>query len=268
MPIQAFVDESLGGEYFILAGLVAPSQNWMEFSTEWDACLRTSPTIEIFKMHEASKLQGQFRGWSESARDNKLRDLLGIINRYAKVVISYSANLKAHAETIAPFNRKPLNKPYFWSFQIMILAVCLDQWERGLREKFEIIFDEHVIFGPRAKAWYPVIRDTAKRLCPEEYSIMPVDPVFRSDAEFLPLQACDLFAWLYLRVCNDQDHSFDWVRDEIQSVEYSQESQHFDRERMEAIIERAKRVAKEVSLDDEIIRAHRKIFYRDLLRVL
>jgi Protein of unknown function (DUF3800) len=265
MPVRAFVDESIGGGHFVLAGLIAPAESWKEFSTEWDACLKRHPAIEYFKMREAAKLlQGQFRGWYASERDNKLRELLRIIDKYSKVLISYSVDLKAHAETFARVNEKPLNEPYFWSFQTMIMSVCLELWDRGLREKFEIIFDEQVIFGRRSKVWYPVVRDVCQRLFPEEYSLLPVDPLFRNDKEFLPLQASDLFAWLFLRVVNNQKHTFDWIRGEMRSLVYSEEnSQHFDRERMEAIVERAKKNAKGVSLEDEIVRTHRKIFHRD-----
>src|ERR1051325_425351 len=71
---------------------------------------------------------------------------------------------------------------------------------------FEIVFDEQVIFGPRAKMWHPVIRESVKQREPEAYQIMPVDPIFRSDLEFLPIQACDLVAWINRRGSLDLEH--------------------------------------------------------------
>lgn len=85
MVIQAFVDDS-GSKgstpHFVLAGLVGSSASWAEFSDEWALVLKEAPAIRIFKMKEAAGLTGQFRGMSAPQRDDKLRALARVINRY------------------------------------------------------------------------------------------------------------------------------------------------------------------------------------------
>jgi hypothetical protein len=48
MPIQVVADESVGAEpgtrsHFVMAGLIGHSEDWAEFSTEWDICLKSGP---------------------------------------------------------------------------------------------------------------------------------------------------------------------------------------------------------------------------------
>jgi hypothetical protein len=243
MPVQVFVDDSGGkgqGRYFIMAGLIAHSDHWAAFSDEWRACLSAHPAIRYFKMRQAAAYSGEFHRFSEMARNEKLRALARIINRYAQIATFSTIDLDAHAETWATKTDKPLNEPYFWPFHNTIMASCFELWDIGWRERFEIVFDDQVIFGPRAKAWYPVVRDALTIREPEASQIMPVDPLFRSDLEFLPIQACDLIAY-----CNLNDsrtpgqREFAWLDDEITKPYVTEYSQFYDRERMASVLDEA-----------------------------
>jgi Protein of unknown function (DUF3800) len=251
MPVQAFVDDSGGkgqapSRHFVMAGLIAHSEDWASFSDEWKACLDTPPRVRIFKMREAASCGGQFFGWSESERDAKVLALARIINRYARIATYSAIDLEAHAELWVPRQRKPHSEPYFWPFHNTIMASCFELWDRGWRERFEIIFDEQVIFGPRAKAWYPAIRDVVKMRNPDEYAIMPADPMFKTDDEFLPLQACDLFAWCW-RVGSDlgpdSERPFEWLLPELRNVSLTDYRQYYDRERLQSVLDLADKEA-------------------------
>jgi hypothetical protein len=76
----------------------------------------------------------------------------------------------------------------------MIAAVAFELLEQGQTERFEILFDEHLTFGPRATKWYPLIRE----LCvgDDVRSILPIEPIFRRDDDTMALQAADLYAGL------------------------------------------------------------------------
>jgi hypothetical protein len=156
MPIQVFADESEGAppgvrNHFVMAGLIGHSEDWAKFSDEWRECLISGPRhLDYFKMKEAAGRNGQFFGWSEPERDDKLRAFARIINRHAKIVTWSVIDLEAHAKLWAKLS-KPRSEPYFWPFQNTILAACFALWDAGWRERFEVIFDEQVIFGPRAK---------------------------------------------------------------------------------------------------------------------
>jgi hypothetical protein len=132
---------------------------------------------------------------------------------------------------------KPGNNPYFVGFHQIIAAVGFHLLERKNTEKSEIIFDENVIFGPRAKKWYPLVRDVA---LPELSELLPSQPTFKDDHEYVPLQAADLFAWLIRRAYNDhQAQKFSWVVDEIPNIRPSEHVQIVDRARMQRMVERS-----------------------------
>jgi hypothetical protein len=265
VPIQAFVDESGGGKHFVMAGLIADSESWIEFSDEWRVCLDQPPAIKVFKMRDAAGLSGAFYKWTKEDRDNRLRQLARIINRYAVITTHSVIDLDAFEEVWKKQRWSPQNDVYFWPFHNTIMAACFALWDRGIREKFEIIFDENVIFGPRARVWYPVIREGMRIREPEAFTIMPVDPLFRSDDEFLPIQAADLFAWC-IRRATDQggDAGFEWLLDEMKDVQVTEYSQYYDRERMEAVSADALRQLREGLIPPEYhklyVEIRRRIF--------
>jgi len=263
MAIEAFVDESGGkgqGKIFVMAGWLAEHKDWIAFSREWAACLNAPPKLEYFKMREAASRRGQLCGFSEKERDRKVRLFANIVRRHAKAAFHCSVDLDAFSSSIEPLG-KPFSDPYFWPFHITIMAVCLDLVERGVREPFEIVFDEHSIFGPRAKPWYPLVRALMMKTDPEDAAIMPSEPLYRSDSDCLPIQASDMLAWLLRRsfvkdwgtieqweddgsvqhssAPHEGSDDFAWVVDEeLRFVEMSSHSQLLTRRRLAGIVER------------------------------
>jgi hypothetical protein len=270
MPVQVFVDDSGGkgqGRHFVLAGLLAHSDGWALFSNEWRRCLEEPPRIRCFKMREAAACRGEFNGLSEQARDDKLRLLARVINRYAKICIYSAIDLQAHSETWAKRMSKPFNEPYFFPFQNMILASCFELWDLGWRERFEIVFDEHVIFGPRVKQWYPVIQDIVKVREPESHALMPGEPQFATDDEYLPLQACDLYAWCFRKgsdIGADGMRPFEWLLEDLRQVQLSEYRQYYDRERLESVLSLSDEELKRIQAGDDTyanaISAHAHLF--------
>jgi hypothetical protein len=264
MPIQAFVDESGGkgqGRNFVMAALAGHSEAWANFTDEWRECLAQSPGIRSFKMREAVSGRGQFHGWPAQERNALLLKLARIINQYARIAIFSVADLEAHAKTWEKTNEKPRNELYFWPFHNIIMAAGFSLWDAGLRERFEVIFDENVIFGPRARAWYPVVRAVCKHKEPDVYTIIPVDPIFRTDDELLPLQAADLVAWCIRRGHDTRDtNEYKWPLQELSSISVSEHSQYYDFDRMSAIWEEAKRLSRDGHVPDEFNEAYRTIF--------
>jgi hypothetical protein len=161
MPVQVFADESGGighSSHFVMAGLMADAENWFAFSQEWAACLKKS-SIHRFKMKEAAGLTGAFFGWRESARDDKLRDLAHIINKYVNVYTHSIIDLSAFSDVWQTARFAGTRDPYFWPFQNTILSAGFTLLDYEIDSRFEMIFDEQVILGPRARVWYPVLRD-------------------------------------------------------------------------------------------------------------
>ena len=234
--IQAYADDSGVNDgksrTLVIAALIQRAEHWARFSDEWAACLQQSPTIKRFKMKEAAGLSGQFYGLSESERDAKLVSLARIINRCGPVLAVSRMNLAAHAKTLElpwePFGRDP----YWMPFHSIILEVAKHLWDHGVREKFEFIFDEQVTFGLRAKSWYPAMRNASKVWNPAAFAILPVEPVFRSDDDTLPIQAADLFAWCFRHGADNEGkgelHPFGWLVSELKKVRRIEAISSFD----------------------------------------
>jgi Protein of unknown function (DUF3800) len=201
VPLQFFIDESGGkgqGPFFVMAGLVGQAESWMEFSERWRTVLKEPPSIARFKMSEAANMSGCFAAWKAKDRDAKLSALIDVMAGRDLAAIGTIVDMEAFAEVIAPRNKRPLNRPYFFAFQTMIVAACYEAVACGERQRLEIIFDEHVIFGAEAQRWFPL----AKKLLfdfPELMAVAPTEPMFKSDDEFMPLQAADLVAWIFRR---------------------------------------------------------------------
>jgi hypothetical protein len=75
--MQAYVDESgnqPGEQFFVVAGFVASSTQWLAFTSDWSAVLQQNPSIAYFKYNEALGMKNEFtsrRGWDEKSRNKK-----------------------------------------------------------------------------------------------------------------------------------------------------------------------------------------------------
>ncbi len=76
---------------------------------------------------------------------------------------------------------------------------------------------------------------------------MPTDPVFRSDDDFLPIQAADLFAWIVRKKHDNTEYvKFDWLfNEELMHVELSEYAQYYDRPRMESVVNESRKLLRE-----------------------
>jgi hypothetical protein len=141
-------------------------------------------------------------------RDAKLRTLAEIIARHAirALVVTVSSDTGFPFPQAKKKTAGPLEKPWFWAFHYTIQMATLEIFSVGIREPFEIIFDEHKKFGHKAKEFYPYMRS----LVPHPIrAVAPIDPLFRTDVDVMPLQAADMIAWLEMKRVLDEPH--DWL---------------------------------------------------------
>ena len=262
MPVQVYVDDSGSpgdGQHFVLASLISHSDNWHSFSTEWAAALNEWPHIKSFKMKEAAGLNGQFYRFSKEQRDQKLRRLARIINQHVKTMTYSMIDMHAHSMTWSRLP-KPMNEVYFWPYQNSILASCFTLWDAGLREKFEVIFDDQVIFGPRARNWYPAIKVICEYREPDAATILPSEPIFGRDEDFLPIQAADLFAWCLRKATNSSGPiDFEWLLGEIPNVKGTDYSQYYGPARMAEVMTETARQLREGEVPGDLIELCQKL---------
>ena len=186
--------------------------------------LAQDPTIGVFHWHDVLKPR-QFGGLSVRQRNDKLRALAQVVRHYPMWVIRTSMDLVGFKETVqfAPGIQSPFDEPYFWLFQAVIYRIGFQLALTHSTEKFEIVFDEHSILRPKVLPFYDAFVDVARRV--EEYqarkggqppkaaAILPVQPVFRTDDKFMPLQAADFLAGLMRReMLHGKGEDFAWLR--------------------------------------------------------
>jgi hypothetical protein len=265
MAIQAFIDDSGGkgqGRVATFAGFIAEAETFLRFSEEWASTLDRAPRIRCFKMRDAVALSGQFRGWTEVERDSKVRTLCEVIKKFQLMSIYCVTDLKAFERLWG--HRAPIkyvNHPYFWPFYYTLFGVrreCLDQ---GQTRPFEIVFDEHAIFAPRVKKWYPLMRFGLEELKePERPRLLPDELLFRRDEDVMPLQAADLLAWAarvgwsaFSATSEDVHYQaaiqWGWLYTEIMRWPSSRHSTVLTPERLESDLQVALRYDKELMAD-------------------
>ena len=166
LMIQGYIDDSgtKGTDLvFTLAGFIGPAEKWAALSNNWRDHLKTPPSIRFLKMNEAAKLDGEFRFWEAKDRDAKLVGFVDIIKRHTpQKAIHVTIDLKAFERHMAPHLYKPMSNPYFIGSNAIMAGIGHEVLDSGILEEPEIIFDEHLIFGPRLKMWYPLIKAAMK----------------------------------------------------------------------------------------------------------
>lgn len=257
--LQVYVDESGAkgqGTLFVFSALLARAEVWVSIVDQWQAVLAESPSIQYFKMAAAKNRSGQFRGFSEAERDDKVKKLGKIINTPDITEFAFTLVLKDFLEEWAPRMGRPACEPYFIPFQFMNLTIGFELARTGETQPAEVFFDEHVIFGPKAKVWYPIVRETAP---PEIRPLMPVEPFFRSDKDVLPLQAADLTAWIR-RIKNSEGlQDFEWLESELNQVQHSPLGGKIDSAWIQKMLKHEYSPEEQVRHED-VMRAYRETF--------
>lgn len=226
MSAKAYIDDAgvkNTDAVFVFAGFVDTAENWVHFANDWRDCLKEPPSIEYFKMDEASSLSGQFVNWKVKVRNAKLRALFEVIRQHGKrsdfcramyFTTPFAAFHKKMTDDL-PARTKRYSAAYLFGVVLLINAIVAEIKHRGTGDHLEAIFDEHLIFGKRVQEFYPLLCDFAERVYGEKY---PPSPCFRDDKDCTPLQLADMLAWSLRRVWNGQDNEFQWILDELPRI--------------------------------------------------
>ena len=215
MSMQAFIDESeASGKHFVFAGLIGRAERWADFSARWKTALSQQPKIDRFKFHEFDHRQGAFSNSQLPSleREKKVAELVTTLSGAGFTRVSVTLGIPAFLQMAdSALSGTELAIPYCYAFQLIVAAVASELLEQGQTERCEIVFDEHLMFGPKARKWYPLVRE----LCVTDRarSILPAEPIFRKDDDTMALQAADLYAGL-VRSSGGEKHA---ARDAILS---------------------------------------------------
>ena len=215
MVMQAFIDDSTeSGQVLILAGYIAPSEQWALFSKEWRELLSIRPLWPRFKMSEILTTAG------DESRER-------ILHHYA-VIKKYVHSAVVIAAPLAPFLKvvetlilpEWAENPYYaaWpryyaAWPRFVGAVLQNSEMIGINEPIDFIFDYQSEAG-RIMAGQPAIYEAMQTIHGKKIGNFPI---FRNEEELLPLQAADMFAWVMRKkfmtlgtIMGNQHYEFPW----------------------------------------------------------
>jgi hypothetical protein len=153
MP-KAFIDDSGRQDHsavFALAVFAAPVATWTAFSEEWQAVLDASPRLQYYKSYEAYHCTGEFSHFSVERRNQRVRALCDVLDKYLPVQVHCVVVLDDFERVIKQIDApKWVHNPYFIAFWMLLAAFAQQQHRVGFSEPVDFIFDDqgaHAFFN-------------------------------------------------------------------------------------------------------------------------
>lgn len=198
--LHAYTDDSAsekGDRRLFMAGYLNRAENWALFSDAWDEQLRAAPSIDYLKMVEATNLRDQFarkKGWTEQARDEKLRGLARVIRHFRPVSFEFSINREKFYSVVKPVSPRGLGNPHFTCCLGVVSAVTRYADSQKIKLPIDFIFDQQDGVAEDIGLLFEEIK---KGLPKGARKLISAPPIFMDDKDrqFMPLQAADMLAW-------------------------------------------------------------------------
>lgn len=199
MVWQAVIDDS-GNEptqhAYILGGFIGRYEAWSELTAAWQAELDAAPPIGTFKYTQARALKGPWTDFSEDERDARLLRFASLAKTHASFFIH--AGIKhAHFQNLiqpVPVPERTLIHDHPYLLLIGRIAALITQIAtfENLEGPVDCIADVQNGFEQEAFDWWNSWR--AVLLNEKTGERVLGDLNFKTEQEFLPLQAADLAA--------------------------------------------------------------------------
>lgn len=192
--IQGYFDDS-GSEpsdpLYVLAGFLAPVENWLAFADDWRACLSREPSLEALHTKDAYARDGEFKsGWNDRLIKQRLLEFAEVIKAHAAIrvhVCLLRKDFDAFVKGISPVEVH--NDPYFLCYYKLLGMIAHSHLD--VDGDNETLFDEQGPIGTQANSWWDFL---VENYPPEMFSKFQ-RPLFRKDNRVLQLQAADMYAW-------------------------------------------------------------------------
>lgn len=213
MVMQAWFDDSGKGQepVYLLAGYVADTETWKGFASDWQDELDRPPKLPYLHANESQI----FKGISSDDRIARLVRFVEIIRRHGLRGVSFVMKHSDYREyfrvvsthpSITSAERRMLKNPYYYAFQIVFSTMLLRQGkvlkDTGVRELIHILFDTDIDRRSRLELGFKYFLNSVNQRAPDFLELLVNRSAeFRDDKVYLPLQACDLFAWHLRRFC-------------------------------------------------------------------
>jgi hypothetical protein len=238
VALRVYLDDSGttgDGPILCIAGFMLPHSAWEGFEPRWKTVLAAPRSIPYFKMRHAVSRDGVFQGFTLDDIDKKVRALAEVVNEQRPEAIWFTVDLSLFSDDRMRTRPYPMNQAYFWAAHLIISNIGNHLYHRGLRERFELVFDYHPKFSRDLQDYYPVICSWME---PEVREIMPLFVECLDDQQAVPLQAADFFAWLGRRLVAGDLNPFPWIREAWPQVRQSPMWYEVSREEIERALAR------------------------------
>ncbi len=194
MTVVYFIDDSGRDDppVFVLGGLAVSADRIPAFEADWQAVLAKAPSLAVFKMKDAHGRRGAFKGWTDQARDRKLRDLVSVIRRHAQALISISVRHDDYADVFRGRMMDSLDHPYELLFHLIIAEAFKQQRRTGGAAQAAFVFDRQQNAERSLERVFDAFEDS---LVPEIQSFLSGRPRHADDGVEVILQAADMIAW-------------------------------------------------------------------------
>jgi hypothetical protein len=205
LALKAYVDDSNMNQppVSVLGGWIGPAKDWAHFSDSWAEALWMKPRLSYFKLNEAQNLKGEFHGWSEQSRDERIRLLIRIIEEHKFLGIINAMPLDTHKEVFGVLPDKGIQNPYFLSFFGLIALLAGYHQMHGHAEPIDFIFDTQPGQSELVIAAWERFLEVAP---PDLRPLIGGYPIFRDDKTTVALQAADLGAGWSRQLSEDHYH--------------------------------------------------------------
>ncbi|MCA1704655.1 MAG: DUF3800 domain-containing protein, partial [Actinobacteria bacterium] len=198
LVLKAFFDDSGShddADYFVVAGYVAPVEEWVQFEGEWQEALAEPRAITYFKSWEAHRRSKEFNGFSYAEAEEKVRRLADIIVAHVSYEVSVAIPRREYERFVSSLagtrEIQKFSNPYMFCYEYIAIMLSstlpyLMYFQKG--EKLDIVMDQqNGVVGMTMELH-------------QKFRASPVFDVFGSisfsdDKDVLPLQAADLLAW-------------------------------------------------------------------------
>jgi hypothetical protein len=137
--LQAYIDDSCLGvaPVSLLAGWVESAARWAKFSDDWQQALSMSPRLRYFKLSEANSFTGEFYGWSERSRDERLILLVKTIADHRPMGFACAVPYDLYQESFGRHSDKVLRYPYYFLFNSIVADTSRYLASKGITEKVD-----------------------------------------------------------------------------------------------------------------------------------
>jgi hypothetical protein len=182
-----YLDESEGDASFVASGWACRAERWDDVSAAWQEALDASPQIPYFKINDAMGLKGPFLGWSDTARDEKVKSLARVIPHENGFFGHGCYTSRTDFDDVKPEVRRIYKYPYFFCVATaMVYAVAGENQIAGA-DKIDFVLDRSNQAIHMRKRFYSEL----KPRFPKMGECIDLD-----DKETPALQAADLSAGL------------------------------------------------------------------------